>query len=57
MLSIDGRFIGENEEGIIYLCIYKDVSSIKRKEHELWLIRKEIESILRLADIMFCMTR
>ena len=50
-LSIDGRFIGENEEGIIYLCIYKDVSSIKRKEHELWLIRKEIESILRLADI------
>lgn len=50
-LSVDGRFIGENEEGIIYLCIYKDVSSIKRKEHELWLIRKEIESILRLADI------
>lgn len=50
-LSMDGRFISGDEEGSVYLCIYRDVTSIKKKEHELWLMRKEIESILRLADI------
>lgn len=50
-LSVDGRFIREDEEGVLYFCIYRDVTSIKKKEQELWLIRKEIESMLRLADI------
>ena len=49
--SIACRFVKEDQEGISYLCICHDVSAMKRKEQELWLVSKQMESILRQAKI------
>lgn len=50
-ISLDARYISEGADGIVYLCICADVTYIKEKEQELWLVRKKMESILRQAGI------
>lgn len=34
-ISLDGRYLGEEEDEIDYLCIYSDISETKRKEEKL----------------------
>lgn len=50
-MSLDVRYIDEGTDGINFLCICADVSYIKMKEQELWLTGKQMESVLRQAEI------
>lgn len=44
-------YAGDGPEGRVYLCIGSDVTLIKEKEQEIWLIGKKLEQILRQAGI------
>lgn len=50
-MSLDIRYVGEGADGMNFLCICADVSYIKEKEQELWLTGKQMESVLRQAEI------
>lgn len=50
-IKMDCRFVTENENGVIYLCIYSDMTNMKRKEEDLFLAGKEIESLMELTEI------
>lgn len=50
-MSLDIRYIDEGADGMNFLCICADVSYIKEKEQELWLTGKQMESVLRQAEI------
>lgn len=43
--------VGDNAQERVYLCICGDVTSIKEKEQEIWLIGQKLERILRQAGI------
>lgn len=50
-MSLDARFIEGGDEGTVYLCICTDVSHMKAKEQELWIVGKKMSSILRQVKI------
>ena len=50
-LNMEAKFISESAERVTYLCVYGDVTDIKKKEQELWLASEKLESILRQAAI------
>lgn len=50
-ISLNARYIGETEDGLSYLCVYKDLTTLKQKERELWITHKKLETILRQGEI------
>lgn len=50
-IKMDCRYVTDNSEGIVYLCIYSDMTQVKQKEEELWIAGKEMESLMDLTDI------
>ena len=50
-INIDIRYIREDTEGIVYLCLCSDITDMKQKENELMMAGKKMECILRHAGI------
>lgn len=50
-IDMDARYVGETGKEVTYLCRYANVTSLKKKEQEFWLLSQKMESILRQAGV------
>lgn len=50
-ISLTVRYVREEVDTCIFLCVLSDITSLKKKEHDLWMSGQKSRSILRQAQL------